>query len=108
MARRSWRTALAVLALVGTAAACGGGEDEVSDDDVAAELAFELEGAAAGLSAEAAECVAGVLVEELGADTIQDIDLTADAPPEDEQEAFVEAVQQASTDCDVDLAALGQ
>ena len=103
MARSSWLSALAALVLLLSAAACGGGSDDVSDDDVAEELSTALQGEAGGLAADDADCVAGVLVDELGADALQDIDLTADAPPEDDQEAFAAAVLQAITECNVDL-----
>jgi len=108
MARSSWRSAAAALALLVPVAACGGGNDDVSDDDVATDLSIELQGDGVGLNADDADCVADVLVEELGADTLQDIDLTADGPPEDEQEAFAAAVQQAISSCDVDLSTIGQ
>ncbi len=108
MARSSWLRALAALAVLASAGACGNTSDSVDDDDVAADLSAELQGDALGLSADDADCVAGVLVDELGGDTLQDIDLTADAPPAGDEEAFAAAVLQAIDDCNVDLTAIDQ
>ena len=96
-----------VLALVAAAvlAACGSSGDD-SPDEVQADLAEELQ-AQLALDEEQADCFAGVLVDEIGADELQDIDFTAQEPPAGMQEEFTAAAALAIDTCDIDISAIG-
>lgn len=96
MIRPSLR-ALAVALLVLVAAGCGG-QDE-SEADVKAKVADQL--VDTGLDQEQADCFADVIVDELGADAVKDVDFSADQPPADMEEEFVQAATKALTTCDL-------
>lgn len=99
--RRLLPTSIAALLLV-TVSACGPGEDSEADvrDRVAAQLR------ANGLDEDAASCVAELLVEELGKDAIQDIDLGASEPEGSLDADLTEAALTARATCKVDITQL--
>jgi hypothetical protein len=48
-----------------------------------------------------------VLIEEIGVEDLQDIDFTAEDPPEGMEDEFTSAALIAVDDCDIDVSALG-
>ena len=94
---------LVMLAALG--AGCGGGGDD-SPDEVRANLSEELQ-ASLPLDEEEADCFAEVLVEEIGVEALQDIDFTAEEPPERLEEDFTAAALVAVDDCDISMEELG-
>jgi hypothetical protein len=98
------RTVALVASLVIGLTACGGSKG-TSTADVKADVAAQL--AESGLDAAASKCVAGVMVDEIGADKVKDIDFSADAPPADQQEEFSAAAIKALTTCKIDAGSLG-
>lgn len=97
--------ALPAPLLVLSLTACGGGDDP-SAADVKAEVAAQM--VESGFDAEQAECFADVVVDELGFETVKDVDFSADEPPEGMEEEFTAAAVKAIADCDIDLGSLGE
>jgi hypothetical protein len=71
------------------------------------DLSNTLEEDELGLDAEQADCVAGVIVDEVGVDTLKDVDLTADTPPEELQEELTAAWELAPEECGVENVSSG-
>jgi hypothetical protein len=91
-----------VLALSVGAGACS--SDKKDDpDDIRKELSEQLQKGEDGLSKKEADCFADVLIEEVGADKLADVDFSADEPPKELQGAFAKAAVKAVSDCDIDL-----
>jgi len=90
---------VALVALVALAAlsACGGGGDEPSAEDIEAQIATQLE--EGGLPEDDAACVAGVIVDEIGVDELQDVDFSAEEPPADLQDDISAATLAAIDAC---------
>lgn len=84
--------------------ACGGGGSGDSAEDIRAELSEQL--LAIGFQEEAADCYAGVLVEEVGADDLADVDFAAEEPPEELQEELTAAATIANDSCSFDAESL--
>lgn len=105
MRRTPLMSALLALTMVLALTACGGDGDD-SPDDVRADLSEEIQ-EQLDLDEEQAGCFAGVLVEEIGADELQDVDFTAQEPPEGMEDDFTAAALTAIDDCDIDVSALG-
>ena len=53
------------------------------------------------LDAEAADCYAEIIVDEVGVEALKDIDLTADEPPEELQDEIATAATRAADECDL-------
>ena len=84
MRRTTLLGAAASVCLVFAAAACGGDDGGGSSEaDLVDELSETLQTGGGGLDAEAADCYAEIIVDEVGADALKDIDLSADEPPEE-------------------------
>ncbi|MFP5255874.1 MAG: hypothetical protein ACLGI8_08515 [Acidimicrobiia bacterium] len=98
MQPRAGTSALVALLLVATLAACGG-DQERSTEDIQADIAEQL--AEDGLDDEAADCVAGVIVDEIGAEELQDVDFSAEEPPADLREDISAATLAAIDECDL-------
>ncbi|MDQ2648048.1 MAG: hypothetical protein M3Z03_00675 [Actinomycetota bacterium] len=92
-----------VLALGFTAGACGGSDDD-DPEDIRAELSEQFQEGADGFSEKQADCFADVLVDEVGADELADVDFSDEEPPAELQEAFTKAAIKAVADCDIPLA----
>src|SRR3546814_14093048 len=113
-ARRGGHRPVRALAVAGTIAvasllaACGGGDSDDSPEELQEKLAEELLDSGIGMSDEQAECFDGVLVEEIGADELNDVDFTADEQPEALDEAFGAASLTAVDKCEFDPASLGR
>jgi hypothetical protein len=92
--------AAASLCLVLTLAACGG-SDEESEEDLVDQLSETLQSGSAGFDAEAADCFAEIVVDEVGVDELRDVDLGADEPPEELQDEIAAATVRAAEECDL-------
>jgi len=98
--------ALAALSLGFGLVACG--DDEGGDaDDLKAELSEEFQDDGAGLDEGDADCFAEVIVDEIGADELADVDFSAESPPAELEDEFAAAAQKAIADCDIDPESLG-
>lgn len=91
-----------VLAFGVGASACSGDSDD-DPDDVRQELSEQLREGDSSFTEEQADCFADVLVDEVGADELADIDFSDAEPPEDLQDAFASAAVKAVSDCDISL-----
>lgn len=98
MQRRPRPGALAALLSVSILAACGGDQSR-SAAEIEAEVASQLEDS--GLPAGDAECVAGVIVAEIGAEELEDVDFNAEEPPRELEEEIAEATRAAIDECDL-------
>ena len=65
------------------------------------ELSATLQKDDNGLSDDDADCVAGVIVDEVGVDKLKDVDLSADTPPEELQEEIAAAWDLTPEECDI-------
>lgn len=99
MQPRARASVLAALTLVASLAACGGGDQDRSADEIEADIAAQLE--ESGLDEAAATCVAGVIVDEIGVEELQDVDFSAEEPPADLQEEISAATLAAIEQCDL-------
>lgn len=88
-----------LVALIAVLSACAGGSDDRSAEDIQADIAAQL--ADNGMDEASAECVAGVVVDEIGEDDLKDVDFTAEEPPADLQEDITAAAQAAIAECDL-------
>lgn len=91
------RRALGFLALLALVAGCGGGSSTRSAEDIEDDIAAQLE--ESGLSEDAASCAAKVVVEEIGAEELQDVDFSAEEPPADLEEQITAAALAAIDEC---------
>ena len=92
--------AAASLCFVVGAAACGG-DDSESEDDIVAQLSDTLQNGGDGFDEETADCFAQIVVDEVGVEEMQDVDLTADEPPEELQDEIAAAAVRATEECDL-------
>jgi hypothetical protein len=91
--------AAASLCLLLGAAACGG-DDEDSEADLVEELSQTLQGDG-DLDQATADCFAQVVVDEVGVEELQDVDLSAAEPPPELQEAIAAAAVSATEECEL-------
>lgn len=105
MQRRALLSAVAAPVLVLGLSACSGGGDK-DEADITSDIADQL--AESGLDDEAATCFAEVIVDEIGAEALKDIDFSAEEPPEELQEEFASAAVTALGTCDIDTESLGE
>lgn len=99
MQARACARALATITVVSTLAACAGGDQDRSVDEIEADIEAQLE--ESGLDGAAATCVAGVIVEEIGVEELQDVDFSAEEPPADLQEDISAATLAAIDQCNL-------
>ena len=79
---------LTSLALaIGTLGACGQSDDPTAEE-LEKDISEELQDVDSTLTKAEADCYAGVVVDEVGVDAVNDIDFSADAPDEDDAEAL--------------------
>jgi hypothetical protein len=96
--RRTPLLGAAALSLVLGAAACGG-----DDGDSEAELKEQLTGMlerGGRIAPEAADCYADIVVEEIGVERLQDVDLSA-AVPDELADEIAAATIQADEECEL-------
>lgn len=105
-ARRNLLIGAAILLVVAVVAflAISGDDDDASTDVVADRIVASLNESQPGISDKDASCMADFIVDEVGADRLQDVDWDSDTPPSgdlgnDVTDAYAEAVSK----CDVDL-----
>ena len=105
--QRTARTgALAAAVVLALGLAACGDDDGSSDADIKAEISEQL--AEDGtLDEETADCFADVIVEEIGADKLEDVDFSSEEPPEGLQDEFAAAAVEAIDACDLDLSSVG-
>jgi hypothetical protein len=85
--------------LIGAAGCAGGGED--SEDDIRDDLSGGVERWTDEIDAETADCVAEIMIDEVGVEALRDLDLADDEPPSALQEEIAAAVVLAVDDCDL-------
>ncbi|MSO87420.1 MAG: hypothetical protein EXQ71_07860 [Acidimicrobiia bacterium] len=83
--------------LLFTLAACGGGSDEPSEAAVQEELSAGIQ--ETGATKEQGDCFAKILIDEVGLEEMQDVDLTADEPPPGMEEDLKAATDRAIEEC---------
>lgn len=88
-------TAVALLLLPTTA--CTQQEDK-SAEEIRDDLAASLE--AGGLDEEAADCLAGLVIDEAGVDALRDVELSKQEPPAELAEDIAAATLRADTECE--------
>jgi hypothetical protein len=91
--------AAASLCLLLGAAACGG-EDEDSEADLVEQVSQTLQ-SNGSYDEETADCVAQVVVDEIGVEALQDVDVNADEPPPEVQQAIAAAALRATEECEL-------
>ncbi len=92
----------AAVVLVLGLTACGNDDGGSSEADIKDEISEQLaEGGQ--LDDETADCFAGVIVDEIGADRLEDVDFSAEEPPAGLEEDFSAAAIKALEECDLDL-----
>jgi len=100
MRRTSALAAAASLCLLLGAAACAGDEGE-SEEELVDQISKTLQSGGDGFDEKTADCFAEILVDEVGVEAMQDIDVTADDPPEDSQEEIAAATLRAEDECNL-------
>jgi hypothetical protein len=80
-------------------AACSG-DDDKSEADVTKALSENLQDNNPDLDKDAADCFAGIVVDEIGVDKLKDVDLTADEPPAEMQDEIAAAATRAAEECE--------
>jgi hypothetical protein len=104
---RTARTGVFLAAVVATLGfgACSG-DDGSSEADVREEIVDQLveDGA---LDEESAECYAGLIVDEVGAENLDDVDFSDEEPPVELHDEYASAAQKAFQECDIDPESLG-
>ena len=93
--------AAAVLCVVLGAAACGGDSDEKSEAELVDDISEVLQENQLGLDEDQAECWAEIIVDEAGADALNDVDLAESEPPAALQDQITAAAQRAVEDCGI-------
>jgi hypothetical protein len=89
-----------VLAIIAGVLLLGGGGDE----DLQARISKEIRsGGQSGLSEKEADCLAGELIDEVGADKLKDVDFSADEPPKAIADELNDAFVAAIPTCKIDL-----
>ncbi|MET0728701.1 MAG: hypothetical protein ABWZ76_10445 [Acidimicrobiales bacterium] len=91
-------TRLAVVMLVPLLTGCAGGSDDRSEQELAQDISIELQSAPHDLDEETADCYADTLVEEVGADRLEEVEFAA-ADPEELGEAIAAAMITAAEEC---------
>lgn len=103
MRRTPFLGSVLAVALTLGAGACSSGNKKDDPDKIRKELSEQFQKGDDGLSKTQADCFAGVLIDEVGADKLADIDFSADEPPKDLQDDFTKAAVKAVSNCDLDL-----
>ena len=93
--------AAAAASLLFTLTACGGGDDKLSENEVRDQLSDTFQAGDDGLPKEQADCLTDIIIEEVGIEKLQDVDLTSDEPPEEIQEEITAATLRAFEECDL-------
>jgi hypothetical protein len=90
---------LAAAALVLGAGACAGDEGE-SEADIKEELSETLQRSSEGFEdRQLADCFADIVIEQVGVEELQDLELSAEEPPAEVEEKIAEAAIRAREEC---------
>jgi hypothetical protein len=92
-------TAASVCLLLGVAA-CGGDSGQ-SEEELVDDLSKTLQSGGQGYDEETSDCFAEIVVDEVGVEKLQDVDITADEPPPELQDEIAKAAIRASDECDL-------
>lgn len=95
-------SAAAVVLTLGLSA-CGDSGGDSSDADIKDKIAEQF--VDGGLDKDDADCFADVIVDEVGADRLNDVDFSAEQPAELEDE-LTSAAAKATDECELDLSSL--
>lgn len=90
------RLVVVSLVLVAGLSACGSGGDP-SEADIRDDMSEQL--VEQGYTADQADCIAEVIVDEIGAKEIEDVDFSLEEPPADLADEIVAASRKALDDC---------
>lgn len=91
--------ALAAAALLVGASACGGDDGE-SEADIKEQLSETLQRGGAGFDdQETADCFADIVIDEVGIEELQDLELSAEEPPEEIEAKIADAAIRAGEEC---------
>jgi hypothetical protein len=96
-------TTAAVVLILGLSA-CGGSGGKSSAADIKDKIADQF--VDSGLEKDAADCFADVIVDEIGADKLNDVDFSAEQPPAGLADDLADAAAKATDDCDLDPTSL--
>ena len=99
--RRPAAALAALLLLLGLATSACAQESDPSAEELRDDLAEELRDQDGDLSADQAECYAGLLVEELGVDEVMDVSFSDEEPPGEVADGIAAAAAEARTACDL-------
>ncbi len=97
------RTRFLVAAVALTLAIGGACSDDEGDSeaDLKAQLSETLQSGGDGFDEETADSFADIVIDEVGVERLQDVDLSADEPPEELQEEIASAAVRAADECDL-------
>jgi hypothetical protein len=90
----------ASMCLLVGGAACGGGDEE-TEEELTEQISKGILQNGEGYDAEQADCLAAVVVEQAGFETLKDVDLSAEVPSDDLQREIASAVVTAQDECDL-------
>lgn len=93
--------AAAAVALLLSLTACGSAGSDPDEAEIKADLVSRAQEGDDGLTEPQAECYADLIIDEVGVDRLNDVDLGADEPPEDIQDDLANAAARAIDDCDL-------
>ena len=95
---------LAAVIILVIAALAFGGDDKGSTDALRADLVgLMTDEGEAGFSQRDAECAAGVVIDEIGADRLEGVDFDAEEPPPGLEDDFGAAMLKAVQHCNIDM-----
>ena len=99
--RRSAATLAALLLPLGVAASACSQQDDPTEAELQEDVAEELRERDDDLTADQADCYAGLLVDELGVDAVMDLDYSDEEPDAEVAEGIAAAAAEARTACDL-------
>ena len=97
MRRSSALATAASLCLLLVATACSG-SDEASKEELVADLSETLQ-TGDDLDEETADCIAEIVVEDVGVEEMRDVDLTSNEPPDELQPEIAAATIRSREEC---------
>lgn len=104
--RRSALLLTSAAVLVSSLGACGK-KDKPTAGELERDISEELRDHDPDLTKRAADCYAGVIIDTLGVDVVNDIDFSASAPDEDDADALATAAIAARDTCRLDAQVAG-
>ena len=99
--RRRPTPLLAALLVVGVAVGACSQQDDPTEAELTEDLVEELREVDPQLTADQAECYAGLLVDKIGVEDIVDISFSASEPEDEMAPKVAEAAVEARTTCDL-------